>query len=288
MSDEVNDYLGAAGKSNADGSGGPGEVLTAVAMVGAEVGELRAHLADVLNDMTGLRADVTGLGEAVTGLSKLSLEVGQLAAMVDQLLNGDEQNKIPKPVDLANIKPADRTKVLTELLTWVRSVLFDGWPWTQERLRACWPQHPDLINDLLLLKTCYAAAYKATDRRSHHAVEYRHLLDYVMDVADQRTRQCPAEDQHEVPLPPRNDQQAMAAASRDMMLAEVWRLTEQANQARNAGAHDLASQAEDRAAQLFEKYQITPPEYQAYEQRVQDTRVAVRARETQRRSADKD
>jgi hypothetical protein len=285
VSDELGDYLGAAGNPNA---GGPGEVLTAVAMVGAEVGELRAHLADVLTDMTGMREDVNGLGKAVARLSSLSIEVGELAAMVDLLVNGDEQNKIPKPVDLANIKPADRSKVLTDLITWVRAVLFDGWPWTQERLRACWPQHPGLVNDLLLLKTCYEAAYKAAGRRSHNAVEYRHLLDYVMDVADQHTRQCPAEGQHEVPLPPRNDLAAMTAAARDMMLAEVWRLTEQANQARHAGAHDLASQAEGRAAELFEEYQITPQEYQAYEQRVQHTRVAARTREAQRRPADKD
>jgi hypothetical protein len=254
-------------------------VLTAVAMVGAEIGELRAHLSDVMGDMTGVRSDITGLRESVNGLTRLSHQVNELAIAVDELAGADDDKKAPKPVDLAHLDDDDRALVLEALANWVRTVLFTGWPWTQNRIRACWPHHPDLINDLLLLMTCYEAAYTVSGRRSHHAVEYRHLLDYVADVADERTRDCdPA--RHEVTLPARNDLGAMTTAARDMVLAKVWRLTEHANQARRLGRDELAAQAENTAAELFDEHKITPTEYQSYEQRIGHSRAAAQHRQT--------
>lgn len=287
--DEINDYLSVSGTPDPSGSGGrAGEVLTAVAMVGAEIGELRAHLGDVLNDMTALRDDVTKLGQAAAGITQLTAEVHELAAHVDQLA-GDEDKKVSKPVDLAHLDDDTRTDVLSELANWVHAVLFTGWPPAAEQIRACWPHHPDLINDLLLLKTAYETAYQTGSRRSHHAVEYRHLLDYITAGADERTRDCPTDlAQHEVPLRARNDLGAMNTATRDMVLAKVWRMAEQVTRAHQLGRTELAKQAEDTAKAMFADNQITPAEYEAYEKRVLATRAAERTRKAQRARADKD
>ena len=289
MSDEINDYLAASGTPDPSGSGGrAGEVLTAVAMVGAEIGELRAHLGDVLKDMASLRGDVTKLGQAAAGITRLAAEVHELAAHVDQLA-GDEDKKTPKPVDLAHLDDDNRADVLGELANWVHTVLFTSWPPAAEQIRACWPHHPDLINDLLLLKTAYETAYQTGSRRSHHAVEFRHLLDYITAGADEHTRNCPTDlAQHEIPLPARNDLAAMNTAARDMTLAKVWRLTEQVNHARQLGRTDLAAQAGKVAEAMVTDNQITPAEYQAYEKRVTATRTAERTRKAQRARADKD
>jgi outer membrane murein-binding lipoprotein Lpp len=287
--EEINDYLAASGTPDPTGSGGrTGEVLTAVAMVGAEIGELRAHLGDALKNMTALRGDVTKLGQATAGITRLTAEVHELAAHVDQLA-GDEDTKTPKPVDLAHLDDDNRADVLGELANWVHTVLFTGWPQAAEQIRACWPHHPDLINDLLLLKTAYEAAYQTGSRRAHHAVEFRHLLDYITAGADERARNCPTDlNRHEVSLPARNDLGAMNTAARDMVLAKVWRLTEQVNHARQLGRTDLAEQAGKAAEAMVDDNQITPAEYQAYEKRVRDTHAAARTRKAQRARADKD
>jgi hypothetical protein len=289
VSEELEDYLDASGKPGPDGSGGrASDVLTAVAMVGAELGELRAHLGDVLKDMNGVREDITGLRRAVDTLSALSQQVTELAVAVDELAQTDS-DKAPKPVDLEHIADEDRDAVLQELANWVRTVLFGGWPWTQDRLRGCWSHHPDLINDLLMLKTAYETAYAAKSRRAHHAADFRHLLDYVMDVADERTRECPAKlAYHEVTLPARNDITAVNAAARDMVLARVWRLTEQANRARRLGRDDLAARAQDVATAAFDEHQISKAEYELYEQRVQRSRAAAEARRARQTRETKD
>lgn len=278
MDEEIEDYLSASGKQSGSGAG---EVLTAVAMVGAEIGELRAHLGDALQDLTAVREDVTGLHQAVKGLTDLSRQVSELAMVVDELAQEDGSTT-PRPVDLAHIPEAERGTALQELADWVHTVLFGGWPWTQGLLRPCWPHHPDLINDLLILKVTYETAY--VKGRAHHAVEYRHLLDYVMEVAAERTRSCPTDTRtpHDVPLPPRHDLRAMMTAARDMVLAKVWRMTEQANRARQLGSDELAGQAEAKAAELFATHQITQEEYQAYERRVQRSYAAESARRTDR------
>jgi hypothetical protein len=287
--EELNNYLAVSGTPDPSGSGGrAAEVLTAVAMVGAEIGELRAHLGDVLKDVASLRGDVTKLGQVTAGITRLAAEVHELAAHVDQLAGSDD-TKTPKPVDLAHLDDDNRTDVLGELANWVHTVLFTGWPPAAEQIRACWPLHPDLINDLLLLKTAYEAAYQVGSRRSHHAVEFRHLLDYITAGADERTRDCPTDlAQHEVTLPARNDLAAMNTAARDMVLAKVWRLTEQVNHARQLGRTDLAEQARKVAEAMVADNQITPAEYKAYDKRVLATRVAERTRKAQQARADKD
>lgn len=94
MSEEIEDYLSASGAPDPSGSSGrAGEILTAVAMVGAEIGDLRAHLGDVLKDVTALRGDVTELGQAA-GITRLAAEVHELAAHIDQRA-GDEDTKTP-------------------------------------------------------------------------------------------------------------------------------------------------------------------------------------------------
>lgn len=282
MSEELDDYLAASGKPGPDGSGGrASDVLTAVAMVGAELGELRAHLGDVLKDMNGVREDITGLRRAVDTLSALSQQVTDLAVAVDELAQADT-DKAPKPVDLEHIADADRATMLEELANWVRTVLFTGWPQAQDPVRACWPHHPELINDLLMLKTAYETAYAAKSRRAHHAADFRHLLDYVMDVADERTGSCPADGKpHPVPLLPRNDLKAAATAARDMVLARVWRMTERANQARRLGRDALAGRARARAMEMFTEHDITQAEYDAYEERVKYSKAVEIARRTQ-------
>jgi hypothetical protein len=285
--EELNNYLAVSGTPATEATGTEADaqqVATAIAMANAGITELRAHFADVLSELGGLRTQVTNLDRHAAQTSALAQQVAELATALDELASDDEGKKNPKPIDLAHITPADRTTIITNLADWLNTVVFTGWPWTQDQIRPCWPHHPDLINDLLLLKTTYEAAYQAGNRRAHHAADFRHLLDYITATCEERTRTCPADHgQHPVPLPARVDAPAAATAARHMQLAEVWTLTDHAKTAHQTGAHTAAQEARDRATALIDAYKITEAEYQAYQQHVR----ATRAQQT-RQSASKD
>jgi len=279
--EELNNYFAVSGTPDPEATGAeadagvPQQVATAIAMASAGITELRSHFADMLAELGGLRTQVAELARHSDQTSALAQQVAELATTLDELANEDDEGKKnPKPLDLAHIAPGDRTTVITNLAGWVNTVVFTGWPWTQDQIRACWPHHPDLINDMLLLKTTYEAAYQAGNRRAHHAADFRHLLDYITATCEERTRACPTDHgQHPVPLPARFDAPAAATAARHMQLAEVWTLTVHASTAQQTGDHTAVQEARDRATALIDTYKITQAEYQAYEQHVRADRA---------------
>lgn len=283
MSD-AGDYLGDLGAAP---GGQGGRVLEGVALLGVELGALRAQV-DALRQavdagqtdrehLAGLPGVVERLRADVTALAELGDEVDRLGEAVAELLDRGPAEDPPRPVDLAHVSPEQRETWLAELADWVRDTLFAGWPWTQARLRACWPQHPDLVNDVAWLRTAYRAAYDHPSGRAHHAADFRRWLDEAMATAEQTTRGCPLPGTpdahtHTAPSPPRDDTAGLAAAQRTRHLAEIHRLVVQANHPDTAP--DLAAAAAARARELFTAYGITQAQYEYYEAAVEAHQVA--------------
>ncbi|KAB2376967.1 hypothetical protein [Actinomadura montaniterrae] len=227
-------YLGDLGKASPAGSGnadpGPGQVLSALAILSAEQGETRAHLAELRDHLGDVLEQVGNLDKLVSDVPILSGRLASLTDAVDQLLRQPEDSKT-RPVDLAHVPPEERREVLGELVVWVRDVLFTGWPWTQDALRPCWLHHPDLVNGMLWLRAAYNAAYDMPKAQPHAAGDFHRWLDDVMDRAAGRTEQCPepgAPDPHPVPAAPRDDTATLDAVMRrpglDEICEELYRL----------------------------------------------------------------
>lgn len=222
MSDEP--YLGDLGPAGENN--GQAEVLAALSVLSTELGENRAHVAELRAHLDDVLKTLTDLQGKAAGAESLSTEVTALADTVAQLVELGVAPRPPKPVDLAHIAAEDRDTTLGELVEWVREVLFTGWPWTASRLRSCWLLHPDLVNAMLWLQTAYLTAYKHVDRRAHNAADFHHWLEEAMQWADERTAKCPrsaAEGHHPVPLPPRDDLAVLAEVARRDTLAEIHR-----------------------------------------------------------------
>lgn len=244
-----------------------------------DVGRLRATVDQLTGEVTaaarqagrlgGLPVIVGQLQQRVTTVEALASEVAHLSEVVEQLLGagrgGGGEDEPPRPVDWTHVDVDERHEWLIELGSWVRDVLFVGWPHAAERLRPCWPRHREIINDLAALRTVYATAYDHPGGRAHHAIEYRRTLEDVLRAADSHTRECPPPGAagHRVPLPPRDDAEQVGAAMRVDLIAEIHALAVQANNPHNPT--DLRQAAQDRAQELFHTAGVTPEEYQQYE-----------------------
>lgn len=263
MTDDDGAYLGDIARpgSSSGQEGEQGGVMSALTLLSSEQGELRAEVRELREQVGDLLQDVHQLGKSVTALSGLEAKVLALADSVDQLL-GQGTDEAVRPVDLAHIPPEEEDQVLADLVTWVRDTVFSGWPWTQERLRACWVCHPDLINRMLWLKSAYAAAYDDPRARPHSAADWHRWLDDVMDWADQATANCPAPEAHEDPPPPRDDLEVMRRRRRAAALAQVHRLMQVT--ARAGYPADQVQAAQRQVQDLVAKHGITEDEYRAY------------------------
>ncbi|MFI6541439.1 hypothetical protein ACIBHY_53930 [Nonomuraea sp. NPDC050547] len=274
MSEE---YLGDIASPAGQTGRAPGldAVLAALATLSVDVGGVRANvehlttghvdLARQLRPLSGLPAVVEQLRAEANRVPELAEEVSKLADSVGQMLDNPPA-KAPSPQDWTHVPAADRREWLEELLAWVRDVLFTGWPWTATRLRACWPRHLDLVNDVAMLRCLYQTAYDHAGGRAHHAVEFRRSVDDVMATANERTRACPPPNDgrpHLVPIPPRDDSTHLNQAVRIAILAEFHQLQEQANHPQTP--QDLRADVMARARHLSQLHHITQEEYATYE-----------------------
>lgn len=262
MSEEHEEYLGNLGRPAAQ-QGGPGaglgEVLTAVAIVGAEVGELRSsqqlvsdRLAEVetrFGEVDGRLGVVGALADQVAGLSTA---VAQLLGQDD---NEEEQEDPLRPVDLAHIPLENRAEVLGGLVEWVRDVLLPGWPHVRESVRACWVHHPDLVNAMLMVRTGWRTAYDTAGARVHHAVDFHRTLDDVARWADQRTAECPPYHGNVLPEQTRDDSVQLRQMLRRDALAVISDLYEVLN--RPETPDDERAEASARVGALIQQYGLT-------------------------------
>ncbi|MER6816441.1 hypothetical protein ABT299_44870 [Spirillospora sp. NPDC000708] len=279
--------LGAAGATSGSGSGadssGGGDfaaVLSALSVVSTEVGETRAHLTELRDHFGESLAELGELSGRIDKLSALAAQVAILSDRVKALTEsggGTGEDLDARPVDLAHIDPDDLPDVLGGLVAWVREVVFVGWPWTQQSLRGCWLQHPDLINAMLWLRTAYRAAYDDENARPHAAADWHRWLDDVMTTAERRTRGCPhpAQDKpHAVPLPPRDDLPELEHLTRRDVLAEIHRL----NLRRQPGAGYPAAAVEDaqqRILALMDRHGVNHDDYNQYLYALRETEEAL-------------
>ncbi|MFF0526602.1 hypothetical protein ACFYTC_48620 [Actinomadura nitritigenes] len=260
-------YLGDLGQASS-GSGnadpGPGQVLSALAILSAEQGETRAHLAELRDHLGDVLEQVGNLDKLVSDVPILAGRLASLTDAVDQLLREPSDSKT-RPVDLAHVPRDERREVLGELVTWVRDVLFAGWPWTQDALRPCWLQHPDLVNGMLWLRAAYSAAYDMPKAQPHAAADFHRWLDDVMDRAAGRTEHCPAAkspELHQVPLSPRDDAPGLDALERREVCAELYRLARIRKEAGHS-AEDVEAAAR-HSRQLIAETGITEADYNQY------------------------
>lgn len=273
------DTTGAGGQR--DGLLTAASALVDVGALRRDVEELRAGLGDVRDRVahtrTGLdelRADLgtlpagfAELGARVDELAVLGEQVTRLASSVEKLLTQDPAGGACRPVNLTQVPADERPACLENLASWLRDVLFTGWPWAQELLRPCWPQHPGIVQDLLLLRSAYACAYEDADARAHHGADFRRWLHEIAAASEETTRDCaqpgtPGWAQHSVPLPARDDTAMATASSRTAVIAQVYALIVQGNDERLD--QDLRDQALVRADALCNQHGIEQAEYLAY------------------------
>lgn len=278
------EYLGgladAGASSGGTGGGDFASVLSALSVVSTEVGETRAHLAELREHFGESLAELGEVSGRINKLAALATQVAILSDRVQALTDnggGTGEELDARPVDLAHIDPQDLPDVLGALVAWVREVVFVGWPWTQQTLRGCWLQHPDLINAMLWLRSAYRAAYDDENARPHAAADWHRWLDDVMTTAERRTRGCPQPGQgtpHAVPLSPRDDLPALEDLARRDGLAEIHRL----NLRRQPGAGypaDAVADAQQRIVALMDEHGLTNDDYNQYIRALRETEEAI-------------
>jgi hypothetical protein len=241
-----------------------GDVLAALSVLSTELGENRAHVAELRGHLQDTLTKLGALHGQVTTLTSVSDEVTALAQAVAQLLDQGAPEGPPRPVDLAHVTGKERRDVLQGLATWVRDVLFPGWPWTQSRLRPCWLYHPEIVNGLLWVRCAYLTAYEHPGGRAHHAADFHHWLHEVMTAAAERTAHCPLpdDDGHPRPPAPRDDLDEVERAARRADLAEIHRLVRLAKSV-HAGEEGMI-EARSQAHELLVQFGVDQAEYHAY------------------------
>lgn len=275
--DPVEEYLGDQGRS-AGGASELGRVLSGVAVVGAEVGELREKVARLTAQLDPVRtrlAELTDHTVDTARLGELHRKVDALAALADQVadlsdavaaLADNDQGDALRPVDWAHLPPGEQGEVLQELVEWVRDVLFVGWPSARPVIRPCWPQHTELLNAMLWLRCAYQTTYDNPHGRAHHAADFHRTLREVLERCQILTEHCPPPGAgvHVVPIPPRDDSPALAAAARTAAIGQIYDLNRHATN--DQAPPDAREQALARANELWTAYRIRREEYEAYEE----------------------
>ncbi|MBG0819032.1 hypothetical protein [Planomonospora sp. ID82291] len=254
------DYLGDIGPDpRADGSD---ETMTALVVLGTELGEARAALAELGDRLDKFGERANHLNNRVETLTALSEEVRALSANVAKLLEKPAKEEAPSlVVDLAHIPKENLPNALAELLSWVRDVLFAGWPHAQTFLGACWPHHPEIVNAMLWLRAAYHAAYDAEDTSPHRAADFYFWLRDILKWAEERTR-CPEDRPHRLLPERRDDGDVLAEALRRPILAEVYQAMQLGNDP-DASPEDVQA-ARERVSRLSQEHGITREEYAEY------------------------
>lgn len=277
------EYFGdlGGGPSSSEGPGGLGDVFTAVAIVGAEVGELRAQQQDILDRAAAVDTRLDGIDAHLVVMGELTNQVTGLSAAVANLLGRDEGAEVDplRPVDLAHIPLEERANALESLVRWVHDVLMRGWPHIRLSWRSCWPYHPDLVNAMLMVRTAWITAYDTKDARVHHAVDFHRTLDETARWAESRTASCTQTSSHALPLPPRDDWgQAMRAIRRDA-LAEVSSLYATASGTAAGAEAQEVEEARQRVGELVAQFDLKPEEIRGYMSAESKTQSEVTQRE---------
>ena len=251
-------------------------LLSSVALVGAETGELRARTATLTDQVTGLSAQVEKLAGRMVDASHLAQIRGELDRLVDlaevvaelsETVNELAKEETPntfRPVDWAHLPDTDREEILQDLVAWVRDVLFDGWPSAQQRIPECWPHHRELINEMLWARTSYQVAYDNPHGHARDAGDFRRALDDAIDRATEVTRGCQRpDDGHLVPLPPRDDTEALQAAARTDIIGQIFTLTRQGNDL--GVSEEIRAVAREQASALVAEHDIGATQFQQYQ-----------------------
>jgi hypothetical protein len=267
-----------------------GDVVSALSVISVELGETRAQLAELRDHLGDQLDEHRTLARRVDSLGALATQVTALASKVEELLASPEGDGERRPVDLAHIDPADRPRVLGDLVAWVRDVVFVGWPWTQQSLRWCWLQHPDLVNGMLWLRAAYAAAYEDPEAKPHHSADWHRWLEEVMKTAERRTEGCPVyevDGLHMVPLPPRDDSDGVKDLGRRDALATLYLLAQQQRDLGDLATPEQRELADRRMGEIIAKTRVTEEEYNLYAKARAATEAAARKAEAARSAAQK-
>ncbi|WP_068929385.1 hypothetical protein [Planobispora rosea] len=263
------DYLGDIGPDpRADG---PDETMTALLVLGTELGEARATLAELGNRLETLSERTNHLGNRIETLTALSEEVRGLSASVAKLLEKPAKEDAPSlVVDLAHIPDENLPDALAELLSWVRDVLFVGWPHTQSFLGRCWLHHPEVVNAMMWLRAAYHAAYDAEETSPHRAADFYFWLRDVMKWVEERTRCAHRSDRpHDLFSDRRDDGDVLAEVLRRRTLADLYQAMQLGNDP-DASPEEVRA-ARERVRQLSIQHEITREEYDQYAQLKQKT-----------------
>ncbi|WP_436852797.1 hypothetical protein [Nocardiopsis dassonvillei] len=196
-----------------------GTVLNTVSVLSTDLGRLSARLDQTAQELTD--RDLHLQGALKLALERLGM-VEELAGQVQELatavadLDKDDRQSPPQPWNWSTMTAQERRESVGLLGAWVRDVLFTRWPWTQRHLHWCWAYHPELLQDLSMLHVAYQQAYEHSDRRSHHEIDFRHILKEVMGSAPEvfAHNDCPKTPaQHRITGPARDDERHWLLAS---------------------------------------------------------------------------
>ena len=182
--DEMRHHLSGADSTTGRGgpAGGEGALAQALSVVSTDVGELRARVQALGQDVDKVEGLQTKLAQVAEKVAELHDVVKELAAREE----AEPPPPPPQPWDWASMNWEDELAAVATLATWVETRLALWWPRTAlegEGLPGCWMHHPDMLRDLSLLYVSYQQAYEHPQRRVHHEVDYRRTLeDMLRDI----------------------------------------------------------------------------------------------------------
>jgi hypothetical protein len=132
----------------------------------SSVAALAVRLDAIRRDVESLTAKVDALTTTQQANATAIADVAQLRQQVHQILTilAAEQERSPAAWFWLTMTDQERHDKHSELLDWVESVLRKQYPdYLANRIRPCWPNHPEAKWELACLYQLWSAAY-LTDR----------------------------------------------------------------------------------------------------------------------------
>jgi hypothetical protein len=152
----------------------------------AELGELRARVEQLTRDRDQDKetiAELTQLGPTVEGLSEAVVRSTTLGPALSA--RGEDEEAPAAPWCWITMSPGEQADRVLELARWVRDVLRGRYPGRTESIRACWPEHPTVLEELGWLYGEWRMAYLDEDGTHRHVGEWHdRWLDGVLGRFD--------------------------------------------------------------------------------------------------------
>jgi len=139
--------------------------VVAAEKAGRTAVEQTARLANVPDDLRALRDHLAGIP------SDIEARLDRLAGQIAAIALGDSAESGP-PVSWFDVTDADvAERMLTELADWVKRVV-RRYPESRQ-LGNCWMHHPELVEQLIVLRLLWMRAYRNPDGQVEKAAEWQ-------------------------------------------------------------------------------------------------------------------